>query len=79
MSDRRDSLAPAPFRILRLDGGGTFALIQALALDALDPGQSGHEVLSPFDLGSPRAVPARRRAVEAPLETSPLKIVASVG
>lgn len=39
-----------PFRILALDGGGTFALIQARALDDLYPGESGHEVLSHFDL-----------------------------
>jgi len=41
---------PRPFRILTLDGGGTFALIQAKALDDLYPGQSGHEVLSHFDM-----------------------------
>lgn len=41
-----------PFRILSLDGGGTFALIQAKVLEDLFPGQSGHEVLSHFDLVS---------------------------
>lgn len=41
---------PSKFRILALDGGGTFALIQAKALADLYPGQSGHEVLSHFDL-----------------------------
>jgi len=42
--------AARPYRILSLDGGGTFSLIQARALDALFPGASGHEVLSHFDL-----------------------------
>ena len=41
-----------PFRILSLDGGGTFALIQAKALDDLFPGEDGHQVLSHFDLVS---------------------------
>ncbi|WP_299163662.1 patatin-like phospholipase family protein [Accumulibacter sp.] len=41
-----------PFRILSLDGGGTFALIQARALDNLFPGENGHQVLSHFDLVS---------------------------
>lgn len=39
-----------PYRILTLDGGGTFALIQAKALADLYPNQCGHEVLSHFDL-----------------------------
>lgn len=38
------------FRILSLDGGGTFAMIQAKALADLYPNQSGHEVLSHFDM-----------------------------
>ncbi len=38
------------FKILSLDGGGTFALIQAKVLADLYPGESGHEVLSHFDL-----------------------------
>ena len=44
------AISQKPFRILTLDGGGTFALIQAKALADLYPGQSGHEVLSHFDL-----------------------------
>lgn len=35
--------------ILSLDGGGTWALLQARALSALYPGQSGHQILSHFD------------------------------
>ncbi len=35
--------------ILSLDGGGTWALLQARALAALYPGQSGHQILSRFD------------------------------
>lgn len=41
-----------PFRILSLDGGGTYALLQAKALADLYPGQDGHQVLSHFDLVS---------------------------
>ncbi|MCP5267933.1 MAG: patatin-like phospholipase family protein [Zoogloeaceae bacterium] len=40
------------FRILSLDGGGTFSLIQAKALEDLYPGEDGHQVLSHFDLVS---------------------------
>jgi hypothetical protein len=39
-----------PYRILSLDGGGCWALIQAMALDAIYPDMTGHEVLSRFDL-----------------------------
>jgi len=35
--------------ILSLDGGGTWALLQARALAALYPGESGHRILSRFD------------------------------
>jgi uncharacterized protein len=38
------------FKILSLDGGGPWALIQALALGDLFPGASGHEILGHFDL-----------------------------
>ena len=40
-----------PFRVLSLDGGGSWALIQATALSKIyDPAMTGHEVLSHFDL-----------------------------
>ena len=40
-----------PYRnILSLDGGGSWALIQAMALDKLYPGESGRQVLQRFDL-----------------------------
>ncbi len=39
-----------PYRILSLDGGGCWALIQAMTLDALYPGQTGHQILSQFNL-----------------------------
>lgn len=45
-----DAQGNKAFRILSLDGGGTFSLIQAQALNDLYPNQSGHEVLSHFDL-----------------------------
>ena len=45
-------LGKKPFRILSLDGGGTFALIQAKVLADLFPGEDGHQVLSHFDLVS---------------------------
>jgi hypothetical protein len=38
------------FRILSLDGGGTWALLQAMALEDLYPGCSGHDILRRFDL-----------------------------
>lgn len=38
------------FRILSLDGGGTWALLEAMALEALYPDRSGHQILSNFDL-----------------------------
>lgn len=36
-------------RILSLDGGGTWALIQAMALERLYPGKTGLEILGQFD------------------------------
>lgn len=38
------------YRILSLDGGGSWALLQAKALDQLYPGKSGHQILAEFDL-----------------------------
>ncbi len=38
------------YRILSLDGGGTWALLQAMALRDLFPGQNGRAILSNFDL-----------------------------
>lgn len=38
------------FRILSLDGGGTWALLEAMALGDLYPGRTGHEILAHFDL-----------------------------
>ena len=40
------------FRILSLDGGGSWALIQVRALQAIygDPDKKGHEILSDFDM-----------------------------
>jgi hypothetical protein len=38
------------FRILSLDGGGPWALLQAMALARLYPGQDGHAILGRFDL-----------------------------
>jgi predicted acylesterase/phospholipase RssA len=38
------------FRILSLDGGGTFSMLQAKVLADLYPNQCGHEVLSHFDM-----------------------------
>lgn len=37
-------------RILSLDGGGSWALLQAMALEDLYPGRSGHEILRDFDI-----------------------------
>ena len=39
-----------PFRILSLDGGGPWALIQARALAALYPNATGRQILKRFDL-----------------------------
>lgn len=39
-----------PYRILSLDGGGCWALIQAKALDNLFPNLTGHQILGQFDL-----------------------------
>ncbi len=38
------------FRILSLDGGGTWALLEVMALRDLYPGESGHQILAHFDL-----------------------------
>lgn len=38
-----------PTRVLALDGGGPWALIQALALAEIYPGRTGHQVLAEFD------------------------------
>lgn len=38
------------FRILSLDGGGPWALLQAMALERLYPGLDGHAILARFDL-----------------------------
>jgi hypothetical protein len=38
------------FSILSLDGGGTWALLEVMALADLYPGESGHQILSHFDL-----------------------------
>ena len=40
----------ATYRILSLDGGGTWALLQAMALEDLFPGQSGRRILGQFDM-----------------------------
>ncbi|MDR3518049.1 MAG: patatin-like phospholipase family protein [Azospirillaceae bacterium] len=40
------------YRILSLSGGGTWALIEAMALDRLYPGQSGRAILKQFDLAT---------------------------
>ena len=43
----------ANFRVLSLDGGGSWALIQAMALiDIYGPNATGHDVLSDFDLAA---------------------------
>lgn len=42
--------ANAPYRILSLDGGGSWALLQVMALKALYGDVPGHEVLARFDL-----------------------------
>jgi len=38
------------YKILSLDGGGSWSLIQALVLKDLYPGKSGHEILREFDM-----------------------------
>ncbi|WP_293904739.1 patatin-like phospholipase family protein [Phenylobacterium sp.] len=38
------------YRILSLDGGGTWALLQAMALERLHDDRSGHEVLATYDM-----------------------------
>ncbi|MFL5773846.1 MAG: patatin-like phospholipase family protein [Flavisolibacter sp.] len=38
------------YKILSLDGGGSWAMIQAYVLNDLYPGASGHEVLRQFDM-----------------------------
>lgn len=38
------------YRILSLDGGGTWALLQAMALKELYPGKGGHAILADFDM-----------------------------
>lgn len=38
------------YKILSLDGGGSWSLLQLLALDERYPGYSGHEVLREYDL-----------------------------
>lgn len=38
------------YRILSLDGGGPWALLQSMALEWLYPGLDGHEILARFDL-----------------------------
>lgn len=42
-------MAEKPVRILSLDGGGSWALIQALALEHLYGDVAGHDILSHFD------------------------------
>lgn len=37
-------------RVLSLDGGGAWALLQAMCLKDLMPGKTGHEILAQFDL-----------------------------
>ncbi len=38
------------FRILSLDGGGTWAVLQAMALEDLYPGRTGRQILANYDL-----------------------------
>src|SRR5579872_6646514 len=38
------------YRILSLDVGGSWAMLQAMALDDIYPGKSGHQVLADFDM-----------------------------
>lgn len=39
-------------RVLSLDGGGTWALLEAMALAALYPGETGRQVLAHFDIAA---------------------------
>ena len=68
----------AKFRILSLDGGGSWALIQVMALINLYGGDAtGHQVLRDFDLvaansgGRVMSGPAERRATQVPGEELP--------
>lgn len=46
-----ESSDPSEYRILSLDGGGTWALIQVMALQSIyGPDAKGHDVLSHFHL-----------------------------
>ncbi len=38
------------FKILSLDGGGTWALLEVMALENLYPGKTGLQILRHFDL-----------------------------
>lgn len=40
------------YNILSLDGGGTWALLEVMALADIYPGQSGHQILAHFDLAT---------------------------
>lgn len=42
------------YKILSLDGGGSWALLQLLTLNERYPGWSGHQVLKQYDLVLPK-------------------------